>query len=87
VGNCTCWRDRASNSALGRTLDVRNRAHTEAQLAHIDAALAEAIADLFCEERQLVSPHAARYEEYEHTSPQRHGTRPFGDPRADGIDP
>jgi hypothetical protein len=80
-------RDRSRGAPLGGTIERRQRADAEAQLADRDAALAQAIADRLGEKGQLVGPHAARNTEQQHAVAERDGVCSLGDARSDCVAP
>lgn len=78
---------RSEHTPLGWAIDRGQRRHAEAQLADGDAALAQPLADGVRQQRQLVSPHAARHAQKENPVVKRNRVRSLGDARSDGVAP
>jgi hypothetical protein len=79
--------DGARDAALGGAVDGLEGAHAEAELAGVDAAVAEAGAHVAGEEGELVGPHAGGDAEEEDAVPEGHGAGAVGDAGADGVAP
>lgn len=80
-------RDRAGDAGFGALLRERRLADAETQARHLDAAFAQARADVVGEHRELVGPHARGDPQQQRAVLQGEGLRAIGDARADGVTP